>query len=270
MPSNHFFRTRTHSVDLISFLPKSQKNKRKLNLKCTISGSFNRYFSEISDYYIDLKSNQFHILSPINFEISDDSNEFILLTGDIGNTIGEIECNHLKAIKNSHFLLVINPKNYIGISTALEIGYALANKIPIYFSNGIPEFLLKEINNGYPIHSFKRQIDKIFTIVEKSINSFLFSINEFNHQQKRISTFIIDNSSKPISVPLAYKIGKLLANQYLIFSIKRPKDILLQEFIKWQLEPNQLLSLFYKLRGFYDSNLFLKSVIKTLDLPITI
>ena len=59
-------------------------------------------------------------------DIRDQKTDFILLKSDISDNIRLIEESHLKAISRSNLLFVINPKDYIGISTAFEIGYAKA------------------------------------------------------------------------------------------------------------------------------------------------
>jgi len=218
-----------------SFKEISQMHKKKnnLNLKCTLSGSFNRYFSEISDFYDDLKYYNFKILSPQEFEISDDSTDFIRLKSDIGTTIGEIESHHLQAIENSQFILVINPKKYIGISTALEIGFAVANKKLILFSDGIPELFKSDLENRHLFSSFSHCIEDIHTFLADFYNYQNFKIESFIKNQQRKKTVFLDNSNKPISIFTAYVIGKMIAYKLNIVCSRRPNDILLKDILFW-------------------------------------
>lgn len=107
----------------------------------TISGSFNKYLYDIAKIFKELarrvpNGTRFFLLSPKSFEIEADD-PFLRLRGDVGTTLAEIECNHLRAIANSDFLFVVNPKDYIGNATALEMGYAIASEIPIFVLNAI-------------------------------------------------------------------------------------------------------------------------------------
>ncbi len=62
------------------------------------------------------------------------------LPAERGLGIKEIEDRFLNAIDEADFLYVLCPKAYIGASTALEIGYALGGKTPVYASES-PDFI---------------------------------------------------------------------------------------------------------------------------------
>ncbi len=221
---------------------------------CVISGSFNRFFSEMKDFYEDLIYYNFHILSPNGFEISDDSTEFIRIKGDVGTTIGEIEAQHLKSIKNSQFLIVFNPKNYVGISTALEIGYAIQNKKDIYFSNNFPKFLKNEVKNSHPLFSFNNNIELLIELLKKNRSNTNFTSQKANFPFKMGKILVLDNSIKEISVNLAFHIGKLIAQQSLIFCTSQPKDILLKEVLNTISGNKKHVSYLEKLYEIYISN----------------
>lgn len=225
----------------ISLITNSIK-ERTTKLNYTLSGSFNKNFSEIIDYYIELKKYDFQLQSPRNFEILDDSTNFILLKGDRGNNIKEIEFDHLHAIKNSDILIVVNPKNYIGISTALEIGFAFENRIPIYFSHDIPKFLREknkeDSKNNLKLFYITNHID------DKENNLVPIENNYDNLKSSQSSVYILDNMTKLINISIAFIIGRLIANKAQIFCLTCPKDILLKELL-------------YISPKFVDSDLFL-------------
>ena len=198
------------------------------------------YEDKITDYYEDFLYHKFRILSPHGFEISDDSSGFIRLKGDIGTTISEIEGNHLKAIKKSEFLIVINPKSYIGISTALEIGYAVENRKPIFFSDGIPHFMYSEPDRRYPVFSFNHDIELLIALLRKRYRITNFFKKPNSPQLKKY--YLIDNCSKSISVPLAYFIGKMVALKIKIIYKKPPIDILLNSFFNSNLKNHHFFS----------------------------
>ena len=233
---------------------------------CVISGSFNRFFSEMKDFYEDLIYYKFHILSPNGFEISDDSTEFIRLKGDVGTTIGEIEAQHLESIKKSQFLIVFNPKNYVGISTALEIGYAIENKKNIFFSNNLPKFLKNEVKRSYPLFSFNNNIELLYELLKKTCSATKLTSPKANFPFKMGNILVLDNSTKEISVTLAFYIGKLIAQQSLIFCTKRPKDILLKEVLNTISGNKKHISYLEKLNEIYISNPINNYFKKTLDI----
>jgi nucleoside 2-deoxyribosyltransferase len=62
----------------------------------------------------------------------------------------EIEKHHLRAISQSDFLWIHAPDGYIGTSTALEIGYALALQTPIFSSVEITDQTLRQFIQTVP------------------------------------------------------------------------------------------------------------------------
>ncbi len=166
--------------------------------RITISGSFNHFFSDFVDCYKMISSFEgCIILSPKGCEIRDDSTEFMLLKSDTGTSVGEIEQSHLNAIKNSDFLVVVNPKNYIGISTSMEIGFAFGSGIPIYFTKGIPKFLKKYIEGK--------------TMFPNGL--------------------VIDNDKKRIGIDLSFVIGILLARGLVVRCREKSRDVMLRELL---------------------------------------
>jgi NTP pyrophosphatase (non-canonical NTP hydrolase) len=81
------------------------------------------------------------VLSPRSNEATNDAEHFILLRGDRGKP-KEIESFHLQAIRKSDFLYVVNPGGYIGPSTTMEVGYALALSVPIFCLDSPTESIL--------------------------------------------------------------------------------------------------------------------------------
>lgn len=107
----------------------------------TISGSLRKFLKEISDYYLEFESHGVKVLSPKISKIKNPDDQFIYFEEDRNKPIKYIEKNHLLNIAQSDFLFVVNPNGYIGNSTLLEIGYALAKNIKI-FSSEVPQDIL--------------------------------------------------------------------------------------------------------------------------------
>ena len=77
------------------------------------------------------------ILSPHRLDFIDNRAEFVVEKHESELSIKEIQDHHLLAIRQADFLWLHLPDGYVGTSTSFEIGYALANKIPM-FSNAAP------------------------------------------------------------------------------------------------------------------------------------
>ena len=97
----------------------------------TVSGSFNKFWSEVQETTKAMIAVGIIVLSPRRGEIIGDYGDFVILEEDNGSP-KQIESRHLQAIGKSDFLYIVNPGGYIGSSVALEIGYALSKGIPIY------------------------------------------------------------------------------------------------------------------------------------------
>jgi len=112
----------------------------------TISGSFQK---SIDDIRKDIKTFErlgCSVLSPRMFKSHVNDDGFVILDSDGGRRPAAIHGRHLHSINQSTFLWVRISEGYVGLSTALEIGYAESIGIPIYASeqasdNSINRFL---------------------------------------------------------------------------------------------------------------------------------
>ncbi len=100
----------------------------------TISGSFQRALEQIRADIKEFEKFGYKILSPRMFQSHVNENGFVILDSDGGRRPAAIHGRHLVSISQSDLLWVRNPKGYVGLSTALEIGYAEAIGVPVYSS----------------------------------------------------------------------------------------------------------------------------------------
>ncbi len=111
-------------------------------LFCCISGSFSKYKPEIDQTIIEYKHLGVTVLEPALgwlakprvLRLSPDYNPDVFrpLPNEIGLNPKQIEDRFLSALRQSNFLYLENPSGYIGPSTCLEIGFALAQSKPIF------------------------------------------------------------------------------------------------------------------------------------------
>lgn len=113
-------------------------------IRVTLSGSFRRDTEGLERVYRELALNQCQILSPRTLDFSDTSVLFVRNQVEGRDEVKTIQDHHLQAIALSHFLWVHISKGYVGTSTAMEIGFAYANNIPIYATEAPIDEMLKQ------------------------------------------------------------------------------------------------------------------------------
>jgi len=101
-------------------------------LPVVLSGSFRRAPDLLAAEYTALQNADCTILSPRNVEIADEREGFVFMEGEENLSPQEIEQRHLEAIQRAAFVWFHAPDGYIGLSGAFEVGYALANGVPVY------------------------------------------------------------------------------------------------------------------------------------------
>lgn len=101
-------------------------------LAVVISGSFRKHYDDIRETIKGFESLGVNVLSPKHSDVVNPGEEFVLLESD-GNACPErIEREHLAAICRADALYLCNKEGYIGPSSAMELGWALAMGKPVY------------------------------------------------------------------------------------------------------------------------------------------
>jgi hypothetical protein len=127
-------------------------------IKATLSGSFHRDPEGLERQYRELALAQCQVLSPRSLEFEDNSLLFVRHAVEKRDSIRLIEQHHLQAIALSDFLWLYAPEGYIGLSGALEVGYAVAKGIPVFSSEDPEDHTLK---------SFITKVPSVFAAIEQ-------------------------------------------------------------------------------------------------------
>lgn len=92
-----------------------------------VCGSFNKHMGEISGLIKSLRKQNIDVLSPANTDVIGSEKDFILFKNDklINNCTWPVERKHINAIVDCDCVIICNYDNYIGYSTAKELGIAL-------------------------------------------------------------------------------------------------------------------------------------------------
>lgn len=109
-----------------------RRSRGSWRYKATVSGSFRRHLSEVQAAMDELDQHRVRVLSPGSTVSIGEEYGFTFLATDPSRDMWETEQSHLEAIAKSDFLWVACPDGEVGDSTALEIGYAVAKRKPIF------------------------------------------------------------------------------------------------------------------------------------------
>ena len=100
-------------------------------LTVSIIGSYNKHLSHMKKLMVECKKHDLEVLIPKYAVRKFSRYRFVFLKGENG-TPKELQEKNFRFIEHSSFVLVANPEGYIGSSTAMEIGYAIAKGIPVF------------------------------------------------------------------------------------------------------------------------------------------
>ena len=103
--------------------------------RAVLSGSYSRDPAWLARAYDELITTGCQVLSPHSIDF--DSEAFARTNAEASMSPLELENYHLLCIRQADFVWLHAPDGHVGISTAFEIGYALAMNRPI-FSRTMP------------------------------------------------------------------------------------------------------------------------------------
>src|SRR5690348_10365321 len=95
--------------------------------RVVISGTFRRDRPGLNRLYNELVTTGCQVISPRRLEF--DEAEFVRDTAEHRLDAKTIEDTHLVALEQSDMMWLHAPNGYVGVSGALEVGYALAKGI---------------------------------------------------------------------------------------------------------------------------------------------
>jgi hypothetical protein len=72
------------------------------------------------------------VISPSDPRVVDHLREFLFVASDRTRLKRQVQQRHLEAISKSDFLWLVCPDGYTGVSAAMEIGWALHARVPVF------------------------------------------------------------------------------------------------------------------------------------------
>lgn len=113
------------------------------NLSIVISGSFRRYFDGISKTIKAFEAMGIDVLSPKASKVINPGEEFAVLETDDTDDPKTLEQRHLDAIAAADALYLYDPDGYIGDSSKMELGWAIAIGKPVFCKELVADSTLK-------------------------------------------------------------------------------------------------------------------------------
>lgn len=100
-------------------------------LTATVSGSFHRHLHAITAAVSELTDLGVKVLSPADPRIVDSVGDFLFVASDRVRSVRMVQDRHIESIRSSNFLWLVAPDGYVGQSASMEVGFAVANEVPI-------------------------------------------------------------------------------------------------------------------------------------------
>jgi hypothetical protein len=113
-------------------------------LLATVSGTFRKAIDDVQRDVERLGDAGVLVLSPADPRIVDRFGDFVFVASDQVRHLRTVQARHLAAIEVSDFLWLVAPDGYVGTSAAMEIGFAVARRIPIYCAEVPSDLTLRQ------------------------------------------------------------------------------------------------------------------------------
>jgi hypothetical protein len=98
----------------------------------------------ISRAVASLAEHRVQVLSPADPRVVDSRGEFLFVASDYVRSVRLVQDRHLESIRASHFLWLICPDGYVGQSASMEVGFAVANSIPVLGQTSPTDLTLRQ------------------------------------------------------------------------------------------------------------------------------
>jgi hypothetical protein len=113
-------------------------------IRVTVSGSFRRAMAEVQATVYSLTDMGVTVLSPADPRVIDEVGAFLFVASDRLRSVRLVQQRHLQAIGASHFLWLVAPDGYLGVSAAMEVGYATAVGTPVFAADRPRDLTLRQ------------------------------------------------------------------------------------------------------------------------------
>jgi hypothetical protein len=93
---------------------------------------------------MNLHEHNIKVLSPADPRVVDSLDDFLFVASDRVRSVRLVQDRHLQSILAADFVWLVAPDGYVGQSAAMEIGFAIANAVPIFSLNLPTDMTLRQ------------------------------------------------------------------------------------------------------------------------------
>lgn len=146
-------------------MPSKQLTDTKFTHNSLIIGSFRKHYEPITDIISIFHARGIDVLSPKKATVLNPEDEFVIFDYDPPHLSDkELEDLVLDKMRRSHFVYLVNPGGYVGLSSAFEIGYCAAHGIDVYAMEPSNELCMQYVK---AIKSPEEMIEHALEVYEK-------------------------------------------------------------------------------------------------------
>jgi len=113
-------------------------------IRVTVSGSFRKHLLEVQRAVEMLTAAGAVVLSPSSPTVVDKIEDFVFVASDVHRSPRLVQDRHMAAIAESDFLWLVCPEGYVGQSACLEVGYAVAQAVPVWSATRPGDLTLRQ------------------------------------------------------------------------------------------------------------------------------
>ena len=111
-----------------------------------IIGSFRKHYEHMTDVIRKFHDKGIEVLSPKEAKILNPDDEFVVFDYDPEHlSEKELEDLVLQKMHQCHFVYLVNPGGYVGLSASFEVGYCAAHGIDVYAMEPSTELCAKYV-----------------------------------------------------------------------------------------------------------------------------
>ena len=148
--------TISHRSKMSSGAYELEQSEETAVLSVSICGSYHSHLKEMRKLIIECRKLGIFVRIPKYAQKKFSKRGFVYLKGEKG-TPKDLQDKNFRAISHSSFLMVVNPKGYVGSSTSMEIGYAIAKEIPIFCTDKPKDYVFQfYAQYGKPLTEIKK------------------------------------------------------------------------------------------------------------------
>ena len=156
------------------------KPGKEAGLTTVICGTFRRDPEGLKASLELLRDLNCKVLSPPNADVAREESGFVYMRGEEQRTPESLEFAHLDAIQRAHFVWLHDPNGYVGLSAALEVGFARAVGVPVFCATQPEDIVLKSLVT--PVDSPRDVGPRLLRTVPAP------GVRAFQHYYRRVAT----------------------------------------------------------------------------------